>query len=70
MYKLNKRNVKIDLKALEFMTKAKEDLEYAINTNQLDGDTQKNPKDLKSDLIMQIFKDEEVAENDTKSFSL
>jgi hypothetical protein len=70
MYKLNKRNVKRDKKALEFITKAKEDLEHAINTNQLDGDTQKNPKDLKSDLIMQIFKDEEVVENDTKSFSL
>lgn len=65
MYTLNKRNLKKDQKAKAYLDKTKKALEDPnLQT------VEKNAKDIRSDLIMQIFKEEEDEHEQPKNFSL
>ncbi len=63
MYKLNKRNVKRDEKAKEYLEKAKKTLLETENIQIPD----KTSKDHKTELIMQIFKEEEEEDDFNQS---
>ena len=55
MYRLSKRNVTRDKKAAEFLKKAEEEIKQA----ELEKEQTRVAKDLKTELILQIFKEEE-----------
>ena len=60
MYKLNKRNLKHDEKAKDYLERTRRALLNAKDTDM----PEKNSKDLKNELIMQIFKEEEDEDGD------
>jgi hypothetical protein len=66
MYKLNKRNVKRDQKAREYIDKTKKAILEAGDSMGL---PEKTSKDHKNELIMQIFKEEEEDEEASAEFN-
>ena len=65
MYKLNKRNVKRDEKAKEYLEKTKRALLEAKDLIL----PEKTSKDHKNELIMQIFKEEDADEDISAEFN-